>query len=313
MSDATASEPRGLPEFGFIGIGLMGRAMVENWLALGHRVRVYNRTREKILPLLEKGAVEAKTPAEAVVPEGIVMSCVADDGALLSIFADEEIFRRLGREGIHVSMSTISPKTARFLAEEHARRGGVYLASPVMGRPDTVAAKRQTFYISGPEWARRRIKPILQPIARQVLELGEAPEAAHVAKLASNFLIATVVESLAEAFAFVEKNGLSPQTFFDTITEFLFDCFIYKGYGRHLLSGNFRNPLFRLRLGLKDIHLSLQSAADSQTPMPFLSVLRDRYLMAAAQGYGDWDWTAIAVEVRRQAGLPVPEESSSSA
>lgn len=300
----SSAQPTGDQEFGFIGIGQMGQAMVANWLSLGYRVRVYNRTREKIWPLLEQGAIEATSPADAVVPGGLVMTCVSDDQALLSIFDDGEIFRRLGPQGIHVSMSTISPRTARLLAEKHNQLGGVYLASPVMGRPDTVAAKRQTFYISGPAAARHRVKPLLQAISRQVLELGDAPEAAHVAKLASNFLIATVVESLSEAFAFVEKNGLPPQTFFDTITEFLFDCFIYKGYGRHLLSGQFREPLFRLQLGLKDINLSLQSATESRTPMPFLSVLRDRYLSALAQGYGDWDWTAIALEVRRQAGLP---------
>ena len=290
-------------EFGFIGIGQMGRAMVENWLALGYRVRVYNRTREKILPLLEKGAVEAPTPADAVVPSGIVMSCVSDDPSLDQIFSDLEIFRRLGSDGVHVSMSTISPKMARLLAERHKQHGGVYVAAPVMGRPDTVALRRQTFYLSGPTKARERVKPLLVPICRQVLELGESAEAAHVAKLASNFLMATVVESLGEAFAFVEKNGLSPQTFYETITEFLFDCFIYKGYGRHLLSGQFREPLFRLQLGLKDIQLSLQSATESRTPMPILSLLRDRYLTAVAQGYGDWDWTAINLEIRRQAGL----------
>lgn len=293
----------GIQEFGFVGIGQMGRAMVENWLALGYRVRVFNRTREKILPLLEKGAIEATSPADAVVPGGIVMSCVADDAALMEVFSDRRIFERLGADGIHVSMSTIAARTARDLAERHTREGGKYLACPVMGRPDTVAAKRQTFYLSGPPEARELVKPLLEPISRRVLELGDAPEAAHLAKLASNFLIATVVESLGEAFTFVEKNGLPPQMFFDTITEFLFDCFIYKGYGQHLLSGEFEQPLFRLRLGLKDIHLSLQTATESRTPMPFLSLLRDRYLTALAQGYGDWDWTAIALEIRRQAGL----------
>ena len=290
-------------EFGFIGIGQMGRAMVENWLALGYRVRVYNRTREKILPLLERGALEATSPLEAIVPGGIVMSCVADDAALVAVFSDQEIFRRLGTDGVHVSMSTILPRTARFLAQRHQQAGGVYLAAPVMGRPDVVAARRQTYYVSGPEKARLRVLALLEAISRKVLDLGEAPEAAHLAKLASNFLIATVVESLGEAFTFVEKNGLAPAVLFETITEFLFDCFIYKRYGEHLLSGQFREPLFRLQLGLKDMQLLSQAAAESHTPMPFLSLLRERYLTSMAQGRGNWDWTAIVLEIRRQAGL----------
>jgi 3-hydroxyisobutyrate dehydrogenase-like beta-hydroxyacid dehydrogenase len=290
-------------EIGFIGIGQMGRAMVENWLKQGYRVRVYNRTREKLLPLLQRGAIEAASPAGTVVPGGLVASCLADDAAVLEVFSDPEIYRRLGPEGIHASMSTISPQTARRLAERHQQEGGIYLAAPVMGRPDVVAACRQTFYISGPPEARQRAKPLLQAISRQVLELGDNPEAAHVAKLASNFLIATVVESLGEAFAFVEKNGLPAKVFYETITEFLFDCFIYRRYGEHLLSGSFSEPLFRLRLGLKDLQLLAQTALESQTPMPFLSTLRDRYLASVAQGRGEWDWTAVVLEIRRQAGL----------
>lgn len=288
---------------GFIGIGQMGAAMVANWLAEGYSVRVYNRTAEKAEALVKLGAVRAETPADAVPPSGIVMTCVSDDAALQSIFADGSIFRRLGADGIHVSMSTISPKTAAELAARHRKEGGTYLACPVMGRPDTVAAKRQTFYVSGPLAARRTAQPILERISRRVLELGDEPEAAHVAKLASNFLIAAVVESLGESFAFVEKSGLPAQVFFETITEFLFDCFIYKGYGKHLLSGEHREPLFRLALGAKDMSLVAQTAAETRTPMPLLSLIRDRYLASLAQGRGDWDWTAIVLEIRRQAAL----------
>lgn len=288
---------------GFIGIGQMGAAMVANWLAEGYSVRVYNRTAEKTAPLVKLGAVRVDTPADAVPPSGILMTCVSDDAVLQSIFADGSVFRRLGRQGIHVSMSTIAPKTAVELAARHRDEGGTYLACPVMGRPDTVAAKRQTFYVSGPVAAREAVKPILQCISRRVLELGDAPEAAHTAKLASNFLIAAVVESLGESFAFVEKTGLPAETFFETITEFLFDCFIYKGYGKHLLSGEHREPLFRLALGAKDMSLVAQTAAETRTPMPLLSLIRDRYLASLAQGRGDWDWTAIVLEIRRQAAL----------
>jgi len=263
VNDLAGPQSRSL---GFIGIGQMGAAMVANWLAEGYTVRVYNRTAAKAEPLVKLGAIRAETPADAVPPSGVVMTCVSDDAALQSLFADGTLFRRLGREGLHVSMSTISPKTAAELAARHREQGGTYLACPVMGRPDTVAAKRQTFYVSGPNSARDTVRPILACISRKVLELGEAPEAAHVAKLASNFLLATVVESLGEAFAFVEKSGLPPQVFFETITDFFFDCFIYQGYGRHLLSGEHREPLFRLALGAKDMSLVAQTAAASQSP-----------------------------------------------
>ncbi|RMF94442.1 MAG: NAD(P)-dependent oxidoreductase [Planctomycetota bacterium] len=134
--------------------------------------------------------------------------------------------------------------------------------------------------------------------------MGDGPTEAHVAKLCSNFLIATVIESLGEAFTLAEKNGLPPQALYDALTEFLFNCLIYKGYGAHILSGKHDEPLFRLRLGLKDLNLVAQTAFESETPMPLVSLLKDRYTSSKALGRGDWDWTAVALEIRRQAGLP---------
>lgn len=288
---------------GFIGLGQLGAPMVANFLEEGHSVIVYNRTPEKALPLLDKGARQVRSPDQAIPEGGIVMTCVSDDAALLSLFEDEAMFQRLGASGVHVSMSTISPQTAEQLAARHAELGGIYLASPVMGRPDAIVARTQTYYISGPAEVRARVKPILASISRQVLELGDDPRAAHVAKLCSNFLIASAVESLGEAFTVAEKNGLEPQVLYDTITEFLFDCLIYKGYGKHLLSKQHKDPLFRLRLGLKDMNLVSQMANDSCTPMPVVGLLRDRYTSCVAQKRGEWDWTAIALEIRRQAGL----------
>ncbi len=154
------------------------------------------------------------------------------------------LFLRLGAEGIHVSMSTISPETGRRLARQHAERGGTYVASPVMGRPDAVAARGQLYLVSGPasRW--------------------------HA-----------------------------------MLSETIFACPIYKNYGKLILDGDYRRPLFQLALGLKDLGLVSQVAFESRTPMPLASLLRDRFLAAFAHGRGNWDWMSIAAEVEAQAGL----------
>src|SRR5260370_39466892 len=94
---------------GFIGLGAMGVAMATNLVKAGFGLRVYNRTADKARPLLEQGAIRAPTPAEAAVPGGIVVTMVANDGALEEVTRGPGgLLERLG-DGVHLSMSTIAP------------------------------------------------------------------------------------------------------------------------------------------------------------------------------------------------------------
>src|ERR1700719_4658264 len=120
---------------GFIGLGGMGLAMATNLLKAGFRLRVYNRTAEKARPLLEQGATPARSPAEAAEPGGVVVTMVSDDRALEEVtLGANGLLARLGN-GVHLSMSTIAPRTTRRLADLHRERGARYIASPVFGKP----------------------------------------------------------------------------------------------------------------------------------------------------------------------------------
>jgi 3-hydroxyisobutyrate dehydrogenase-like beta-hydroxyacid dehydrogenase len=126
---------------GFIGLGNMGLPIAANLLKAGYQLRVYNRTAQKADPLIASGAKLVSSPNDVIEPGGIVFSMLADDAALESIAGHSSDFvDRFAGGGIHVSMSTIAPRTARDLAEHHAKGGIAYLAAPVIGRPDRAAA-----------------------------------------------------------------------------------------------------------------------------------------------------------------------------
>src|ERR1700690_2061852 len=111
---------------GFIGLGNMGLAMATNLLKAGFDLRVYNRSAEKARPLLERGAQLARSPAEAVSPGGVIVTMVSDDRAVEEVTVGANGFLgRLG-DGVHLSMSTIAPRTARRLADLHWKSGGHY-------------------------------------------------------------------------------------------------------------------------------------------------------------------------------------------
>ena len=289
---------------GFIGIGMMGFPMARNLMEAGYGLAVYNRTPEKASSLMDLGAVIKKNPLDVAQPGGIVMSCVSEDDALTAVVGEHgQLAERLGRDGIHVSMSTILPRTAARLAEQQSAFGGYYVAAPVMGRPDVVLAKKQSYFIAGDEDAKKRVVPLLEAIGQKIFDFGTVPEKANVAKLAANFLIASAIESMAEAFTLISKNKGDPNKLLEAIGSTLFACPIYQNYGRQILDKKYMEPLFKLKLGLKDVRLIAETADESHIPMRFARVLKDRFSEAMSHGLSDYDWTGIAAEVEREAGV----------
>jgi 3-hydroxyisobutyrate dehydrogenase-like beta-hydroxyacid dehydrogenase len=114
-----------------------------NLLRAGFGLRVYNRTAAKAAPLVAKGAAQVASEAEVAQSGGIVLTMLADDRAVEEVTLREHSFvEGLGAGGIHISLSTIAPATARRLAEHHAKHKVEYVAAPVFGRPEAAAAAR---------------------------------------------------------------------------------------------------------------------------------------------------------------------------
>ncbi|HEY6465892.1 MAG TPA: NAD(P)-dependent oxidoreductase [Candidatus Acidoferrales bacterium] len=289
---------------GFIGLGGMGEPMAANLLAAGNKLKVYNRTASKGEGLKAKGAAIAATAAEVATPGGIVFTMVADDRVLDEVCSAQPSFvEKLGKGGAHVSLSTIAPSTSRRLAAGHRKYGVDFIAAPVFGRPEAAAAAKLWICSSGPVAARKRIEPLLASLGQRVFDFGDDVAAANVVKLCGNFMIAGALEAMAEAFTLAEKNGVEAAAVAEMLGTTLFACPIYQGYSKLIIAGAFENAKFRLALGLKDVNLALQTAAESEMPMPLASLVRDRLLASMAKGRKDWDWTAIALDVAENAGL----------
>lgn len=243
-------------------------------------------------------------PSDTAERGGIVLTMLADDHTVESaVFGETGILERLGPGGIHLSMSTVSPATARRLAEHHSRYQTAYVAAPVFGRPEAAAAKKLWISLSGPHAAKDRVKPILGALGQGVFDFGEEPGAANVVKLAGNFLLASAIEALAEALTLAEKNGVDRMKLASMLSQTLFACPAYQTYGEAIAQERYQPAGFLMSLGLKDITLVLQTAAASAMPMPLASLLHDRFLSAVAQGGAELDWAAVASDVARSAGL----------
>ncbi|MFB6454279.1 NAD(P)-dependent oxidoreductase [Chitinophaga sp. Hz27] len=293
-----------MKKIGFIGIGNLGLPIATNLLKAGHQLRVYNRTREKALPLAELGAEIVDSPLAALEKGGVVFTLVSDDAALKEI-ANDAFVAALGPGGVHASLSTISPETANELADHHKHHGVTYIGAPVFARPEAAAAKVGNAVISGHPSGKERIRHLLNDgFAKNIFDLGEKAGSANVLKLIGNFMIAASMELMAESFVLAEKNELDVKVVYEMLTTTLFSGPIFRNYGAMILNREFSgDAAFKASLGLKDIDLVLEVARASYTPMPMANLVHQRLLTVLSKGRRDDDWVALATGAINDAGL----------
>ena len=288
----------------FIGIGAMGAPMAQQLINAGFAVTVSNRNAEKCVALQAAGARVAHSAADAVSAGGIVITMVSNDAVLNDLMIVQGVAAKLAG-GLHISMSSIAPETARSLAQVQASHGGQYLAAPVFGRPAAAAEGKLWVCQSGPTSAKVVAQPLLAAMSQSIADFGDDPGAANLVKLCGNFMILSAVEAMSEAFALAEKNGLDRNALSSFFGQSIFSCPIYQNYGRILANRSFTPPGFQLALGMKDVKLVQGSAEAAAVPMPLADLLHERMAESIAKGRGDLDWTAIELVVAEAAALKI--------
>ncbi|WP_223247648.1 NAD(P)-dependent oxidoreductase [Sulfuriferula multivorans] len=288
---------------GFIGLGKMGAGMASRLCQAGYELTVYNRSAERMQPLIAAGARAAKNIAE-VCDADVVFTMLANDAALSEVtLGPSGILEHLKPGAIHVSCSTVSVALSAQLAEAHREKQQGFIAAPVFGRPDAAAAGKLFMVAAGKPELIAKIQPLLDILGQRTFIVSDDPEKANLVKLSGNFLIATVIESLGEAMALVEKGGVDRHQYLDLLTSSIFNVPLYKNYGGMIADRHFEPAGFAAHLGQKDMRLVLAAAEDLKVPLPFASILRDRFLDLAAHGGDNLDWSAVGSLAAKDAAI----------
>jgi 3-hydroxyisobutyrate dehydrogenase-like beta-hydroxyacid dehydrogenase len=280
----------------FIGLGQMGTPIALNLLKHGIELSVYNRTKEKVEPLIEAGAKVLEKPSDAFNYSSIVFSMVANDDALHAITEGSEGLLTNAHQGcIHVSLSTVSPETIEKLTLKHQEKEAHLISATVFGRPDVAARQALWICMAGNEEAKKQVEPFLHMIGQKIQDFGPDAQSANIVKISGNFLILSVIEMLSEAFALLEKNGINPELFLSFMTETLFPSPVFRTYGKIIANQTFSPPGFKMLLGIKDLNLFLSSSEKVFLNPLFANMLKDRFLESIEKGREDLDWSAISL------------------
>lgn len=288
-------------KIGFLGLGNMGEPIAANLIKAGNQVTVWNRTAAKADPLVEQGAKLAKDIADAARSE-VVCTMVADDNALRHIL-EGGLLDALPKDGVHISLSTISVAMAEELKKQHKSRHQLFVSAPVFGRPDAAAARKLWVVVAGEPATIAKVRPVLDAIGQQVTEIGDDPVQANVTKISGNFLIASALAAMGEAVALVSQYGLDPVKYMEFFTSTLFASPIYKNYGMKIARQEYEPVGFRAPLGLKDMRLTIAAGENKLLPLPVASLLHDQMLTAISHYGEDSDWSTIAKVASEHAGV----------
>jgi 3-hydroxyisobutyrate dehydrogenase-like beta-hydroxyacid dehydrogenase len=289
---------------GFIGIGRMGEAMSRRLLDGGHEVAVYNRTADKVKPLVDLGAKPAASIGEVSNFSRAAFTMLTDDAAVMDVVSQPGGLREaMPKGGIHICAGTHSVAAIGALQELHKLAGQILIAAPVLGRPDVVASGNATIVMAGPEETTGYCRPLFGAIAGRIIEAGSDAVSAAAVKLANNFVVGCAIEAMSESFTLVRKYDVPPEVFYGVLTEGLFACAAYKAYGKLIAEERYLPAGHCVVMGLKDAGLIFAAAQAVGVPLPSGNVWRDRLLGAIAHGEGEHDWAVMARDQARASGL----------
>jgi 3-hydroxyisobutyrate dehydrogenase-like beta-hydroxyacid dehydrogenase len=289
---------------GFIGLGRMGEAMARRLIEGGHEVGVFNRTPDKMKPLVAAGAKPMASIGHAAKFGEAVFTMLADDAAVLDVVSTTAGLKEtLAPGGIHICAGTHGVAAIAKLKAVHAEAGQILLAAPVLGRPEVVAAGQAGMLLGGPTESIEHCRPLFAAIAARLVEAGPEPVAAAAIKIANNFVLGCAIEALGEGFSLVRKYGVAADVFYGVLTDGVFACWAYKTYGKFIADERYLPAGQRAVNGLKDANLALAAGEAAGVPLPSGNVWRDRLVGAIAHGEGEHDWAVMARAQARASGL----------
>ena len=286
---------------GFIGLGNMGTVMVNNLIEKNVTLHIYNRTQEKMKAYVEKAQVHASISSFAK-PCDIVFSIVSNDHAVDAIsLGNEGLIAQMKPGSVHVCLSTIAPSTARRLENAHNEKGIDYCTATVIGRPEAAKIRNLVTCYSGNTTHKTGVFKILETLgAAKIFEFGDKADTAAAVKVANNFLIMAAMEAMGEAFNLLERAGGSASDFYEMISNSVFNCPIYKNYGKIIVERTYKTPGFTSQLGLKDTRLALQLADQTNTPLPLADLVRNRFLINHNRDRAEWDWASMVEVIKEE-------------
>ncbi|KAF6156298.1 hypothetical protein GIB67_010107 [Kingdonia uniflora] len=284
-------------EIGFLGLGIMGKAMSLNLLRHGFKVTVWNRTLSKCEELVEHGASIGETPAAVVKKCKYTIAMLSNPSAALSVvFEKDGVLEQICEGKGYIDMSTVGADTSSKISEAIAEKGGQFLEAPVSGSKKPAEDGQLVILAAGEKVLYEKAIPAFGVMGKKSFYLGQVGNGAKM-KLVVNMVMGSMMNAFSEGLVLADSSGLSQQTLLDVLELGAIANPMFKMKGPTMIKNSYP-PAFPLKHQQKDMRLALALGDENAVSMPIAAAANEVFKKARSLGFGDQDFSAVHEAVK---------------
>ena len=289
---------------GFVGLGIMGRPMLNNLLKAGHTVVAYGRTAAKLDACVKDGAQRGTSNSDVGARAEIVITMLPDGPEVEEVVLGENGILAGARPGtLIIDMSSINPLVSQKIAKASVAKGVDFVDAPVSGGEPKAIEGTLAIMVGGSEELFAKAEPILKCMGSSVTLTGPVG-AGNTTKLANQIMVACNIAAMGEALALATRCGLNPEVVFNAVKGGLAGSAVLNAKGPMLIARNFK-PGFKINLHQKDLRNALQTAESNRVCLPITALVQQMLSSLIGNGKGDLDHSAIATFVEGLSNVEV--------
>ncbi len=275
----------GKTRIGWIGTGVMGSSMCGHLMTAGFAATVFNRTKSKAQPLIDKGAAWADTPKAVAEASDVIFTIVGFPSDVRSVILGDNGALAGSKPGsVIVDMTTSEPSLAVEIAAAANKRGVHSVDAPVSGGDIGAREARLSIMIGGEKDIVDALQPCWQAMGKTIVHQGAAGAGQHT-KMVNQTLVAASMIGVCEALLYGYRAGLDLNVVLESVSSGAAGSWSLANLGPRIIKGNFE-PGFMVEHFIKDMGIILSEARRMKIAMPGLALVHQLYVALAAQGHG---------------------------
>ena len=287
---------------GFVGLGTMGAAMAANIARAGFPLTVWNRSPGRAAALVDAGATEVATPAEAARAADIVVTCVSDTPDVEEVlFGPDGVAAGAPKGLLVVDCSTISPSATRDFAARLATAGASLVDAPVSGGSEGAQKGTLSIFVGGDAADVERARPVLEAMGKTITHVGPVG-AGQAVKAVNQVILAGTYLGVAEGIVLAMKAGLDVEQVVAALSGGAAQSWVLANRSGRMIANDY--PLgFKVALHRKDLGIALELARETGSVLPVAALCEQLEAGLIGAGHADEDMSALARSIRQGSGL----------
>ncbi|MGJ5702674.1 NAD(P)-binding domain-containing protein [Staphylococcus equorum] len=280
-------------KIGFIGLGIMGKPMVKNYLKENVTVLVNDLNKEAEAEVINEGAqaVSVKQMAQEVdhiitsLPNGEIVKAVLYSGKDAILNQSDISVQTV------VDTSSLTPNESLEISKVLKEKQIKYIDAPVSGGEPLAITGELSVMIGCDESDLEIVQSVLKPIAKSVIRVGDVG-AGSVVKLANQIIVNTNIAALSEAVVLAKKFEIDLESMHEAIKDGLAGSNVMEAKFPKMIEEDYQ-PGGTLNINLKDMK-NVSSTADTVgLTLPLANQVKEIYKSEVAQGNGTNDHSGI--------------------